>query len=182
MCIRDRKYKKGSVAVTSEWRKIEAQMKKASNALRGMSGGGGISAFLGKLALVQTAANLATAGLMAMGRAVADLVGTAGRMEVLTLQLEAFTGGADEAEKAFKDFAEIAAKTPFNLEQVATAGKIMMAFGLEADNAVLATDQLSIVAAATGGDIQLLARNLGQVAAQGQALSLIHISEPTRPY
>ena len=74
-----------------------------------------------------------------------------------------------QANAAFEEFARIAAQTPFNLEQVANAGKIMMAFGVETGEAIKSTDQLGIVAAATGGDINLLARNLGQIAAQGQA-------------
>lgn len=164
-----KKWKDGTVVVTNEWKKVEEALKRAQRSLRTMSDGGGMGSFLSKLALVQTAANLATAGIMALGRSVGDFIGTAGRMEVLQLQLEAFTGGVNQANAAFEEFARIAAQTPFNLEQVANAGKILMAFGVETEQAIKSTDQLGIVAAATGGDINLLARNLGQIAAQGQA-------------
>ncbi len=90
-------------------------------------------------------------------------------METLNLQMEAFAGGSAEAEAAMTQFLAIAANSPLNLEQVASAGKIMMAFGISTEDAVEATEQLAIVSAATGGDINLLARNLGQVSAQGRA-------------
>ena len=45
----------------------------------------------------------------------------------------------------------------------------MMAFGVNTETAVEMTDRLAIAAAATGGDINNLGRNLGQIAAQGQA-------------
>ena len=128
-----------------------------------------LTGIVGKFAAVQTIANLATGAIMGMARGVGDFAATAQRMEVLQLQLEAFTGSAENASSAFDRFVEIAANSPFNLEQVANAGKIMMAFGIDTETAVQATERLGIVAAATGGDLTLLARNLGQIAAQGQA-------------
>ena len=171
-----RKYSSATGKVSSDWKLVTTRIQEASKALRTMTSGSGLSGLgqmmsgvVGKFALVQTLANTATAAVMGMGRAIGDFAGMAGRMETLSLQLEAFTGGAQEASDAFDQFAVIAANTPFNLEEVARAGKIMMAFGVETDQAVTATEQLSVAAAATGGDINLLARNMGQIAAQGQA-------------
>ena len=171
-----RKYQGDTQKLTSDWQQVTQRIEEASFELKRMTQGGpmkqlqsGLTGILGKFALVQTAANLATGAIMGMARGVGDFAATAGRMEVLQLQLEAFAGGAQEARDVFNEFVDIAAKTPFNLEQVAQAGKIMMAFGVETDTAVKATEQLGIVAAATGGDVNLLARNLGQIAAQGQA-------------
>ena len=45
----------------------------------------------------------------------------------------------------------------------------MLGFGVEADRAVESTKQLAIVASAVGGDMNNLARNLGQVSAQQRA-------------
>jgi len=162
--------------VSSDWKLVAQRIKEAQGELKKMTVGGALkqlqqqaTGVIGKFTLVQTLANAATGALMGMARGVGEFADTAGRMEVLSLQMEAFTGSAEAADAAFDDFVKIAAQTPFNLEQVATAGKIMMAFGMETDEAVDATNQLGIVAAATGGDINLLARNLGQIAAQGQA-------------
>ena len=63
-----KKWKDGTVVVTKEWKKVEEAIKRGQRALRSMSDGGGMGSFLSKLALVQTAANLATAGIMALGR------------------------------------------------------------------------------------------------------------------
>lgn len=170
------KYSTKTKGISSDWQKVTQRIQEANKKLREMTQGGPLqqmkaqlTGIVGKFAVVQTVANLATSAIMGMARGVADFAATAARMEVLQLQLEAFTGSADAASKAFDNFVEIAANSPFNLEQVASAGKIMMAFGLETDQAVDATERLSIVAAATGGDLTLLARNLGQIAAQGQA-------------
>ena len=76
------------------------------------------------------------------------------------LQLEAFSGGADNAKMAYEEFANISRKTPFNVEQVANAGKVLMAFGVDTERAVQMTDRLGVVAAATGGDLNNMARNL----------------------
>ena len=171
-----KKYQGDTKKLTADWQKVTQRIKEASSELRKMTQAGpleqmknGLTGVIGKFALVQTLANVATGAIMGMARGVADFADTAKRMEVLQLQLEAFTGSSEAASQAFDDFVDIAANSPFNLEQVASAGKIMMAFGVETDEAVDATERLSIVAAATGGDLTLMARNLGQIAAQGQA-------------
>jgi tape measure domain-containing protein len=87
----------------------------------------------------------------------------------LTLGLEAFTGGVQNAEAAYADFKDTALKTPFSVEGVAQAGKVMLAFGLTTEETAVATRQLAVVAGATGGDLNNLARNLGQISAQGRA-------------
>jgi len=87
----------------------------------------------------------------------------------LVLSLEAFTGGVQNAEAAYADFKETALKTPFSVEGVAQAGKVMLAFGLTTQETSVATRQLAVVAGATGGDLNNLARNLGQISAQGRA-------------
>ena len=163
------KYKNGTKQVTAEWRELQNRLNSVNAAMRNMTGGNFLSGFAGRFAAVQTAANLATGAIMGVFRGIQDLAGTAVRMEALQLQLAAFTGSASSARDAFDQFVNIAANSPLNLEQVAGAGKIMMAFGVETDEAVKATEQLAVVSAATGGDINLLSRNLGQIVAQGRA-------------
>ena len=163
------KYANGTKQVTREWQTLTERIRQVDAAQRRLAGGNVLNSFAGRFALIQTAANLATGAILGLVRGFQDLVATAGRMEVLQLQLEAFAGGAEAARETFDQFVEIAANSPLNLEQVASAGKIMMAFGIETDKAVKATEQLAVVSAATGGDINLLARNLGQIAAQGRA-------------
>jgi tape measure domain-containing protein len=128
-----------------------------------------ISGVIGKFTLVQTAANLFTSAIQGIGSAIVGLVNNAVEMQVLDLQLQAFTGSASNAAKAFEDFGRTAEATPFDLKQVANAGKIMMAFGVSTQNSTKFTNKLAIAAAATGGELNNLARNLGQISAQGRA-------------
>lgn len=164
-----RKFEGNTRKVTAEWSTLTNRIKAVDGELKKMGGGGNLAGLLAKFASVQTLANLATAGILGMARSFTDLVDSGIRMESLNLQMEAFTGGAAEAEAAMDQFLEIASNSPLTLEQVASAGKIMMAFGVETDQAIKSTEQLAVVSAATGGDVNLLARNLGQVAAQGRA-------------
>ena len=170
------KYSSSTGKLSSDWQLVTQRIKEASQKLQTMTQGGPIErmknslqGLVGKFTLVQTLANLATSAIQGFAASGQEFLNMAGRMEVLQLQLEAFTGGTEQAEAAFNEFARIAANSPFNLEQVASAAKIMMAFGVDTETAVISTEQLGVAAAATGGDINLLARNLGQIAAQGQA-------------
>lgn len=165
------KFQGNTRKVTAEWKLLTEKLKSVEGALNkmGTSGRGILGSLTAKFITIQTAANLATAGILQLGRDIANLVTTGIQMETLSLQLEAFTGGAEEAEAAMEEFMKIAANSPLDLKQVAEAGKIMMAFGISTEQAIESTKQLSVISAATGGDVNLLARNLGQVAAQGRA-------------
>ena len=121
------------------------------------------------LTAANSQAKLVTKSIELLAKGLKSAIETGIKMESLNLQMEAFTGSANEAERAMAKFAEIAAKTPLDVMGVASAGKIMMAYGVDVDTASEATEQLAIVSAATGGDINLLARNLGQVSTQGRA-------------
>lgn len=162
--------------VTEDWKKLTAAIAKGQEELRKLT------TTAGELKNKKPAQNMTAQFLKAnlaakavegtfkfLVGSVQNLVSTAAEMEVLDIQLQAFTGGADQARAALAEFAAIAAGTPFNLQQIANAGKIMMAFGVETNIAKKATKDLAVVATATGGDLNNLARNLGQIAAQGQA-------------
>jgi len=154
-------------------KRVQGEIYKINERLKQMKAPQGMKGFfdglVGKLTIAGTAANLLTKALGQIVGAGAGFIQTAAEMEVLGLQLEAFTGGAQEADAAFRRFAEIAAKTPFDLAQVAKAGKTMMAFGVESEKALKITEQLGVIAAATGGNLNELGRNMGQISAQGQA-------------
>lgn len=115
------------------------------------------------------AANLTVKLMEALARVIGETVKAGMKMQTLNLQMEAFTGGASQAKRAMSEFARIAENSPLDVLQVAEAGKIMMAFGVSASEATEATERLAIVSAATGGDMNLLARNMGQIQAQGRA-------------
>ena len=132
------KFQKNTSKLTDDWRLVTLRIKQASDKLKLMTQGSplerlktGLSGIIGKFTLVQTLSNLATSAIQGFAATGQEFLNMAGRMETLQLQLEAFTGGSDEAAAAFEEFARIAANSPFSLEQVAEAAKIMMAFGVD---------------------------------------------------
>lgn len=133
--------------------------------------GSALSGLAGRFALVQTLSNGVSNAISAIGTAIGDFVKGAAQLEVAQLSLKAFSGDAETARGLFLSFANTAEKTPFNLEQVTQAGKTLLAFGLSTEEAKTATLQLGIIAGATGSDLGLLARNLGQVKAQNRAFT-----------
>ena len=165
------KYATQTGKVTAEWNKVTQALALAKQEAKkfndeGTKGGSGLVANLIKANLAATAIE---ASFRALTAGIGDLFSQGMEFQALSIQMEGFTGSSEAATMAFQDFADIAAGTPFNLKQVAQAGKILMAFGLDSQTATKETERLGIVAAATGGDLQLMARNLGQIAAQGQA-------------
>jgi hypothetical protein len=163
------KWLTGTKRINPEYQQLTQTLKAINKEQQKLGSGSAFNNLFTKFVGVQTAANLVTGAIQKVGQSIVNMAQTGFEMETLTLQLEAFTGSAEAADAAFKEFGRIAAQTPFDLQQVANAGRIMMAFGIEADVAIEATEQLAVVAAATGGDLQLLARNMGQIVAQGRA-------------
>lgn len=115
------------------------------------------------------AAGLALDAIRGLANGFRNLVSEGVEMEVLMIQLKGFTGSTEAAEKAFNDFLRIAAATPFNVTQIAEGARTMMGFGISASDATHRIEQLAIVAAATGGELTHMARNLGQIQANQRA-------------
>lgn len=157
--------------VTKEFRNVTSTIKKVSAAIEGINkaGGGGLANMARNFFDIQVKANLATTAIQLGAKALGSLIKEGLQMETLQLQLEAFTGSAEAADAAMTEFVDIAVKTPFDVKQVAEAGKIMMGFGVSADQAVESTKNLAVAASATKGELNNLARNLGQISSQGRA-------------
>lgn len=157
--------------VTKEFRNVTGTIKKVSAAIEGINkaGGGGLANMARNFFDIQVKANLATAAIQLGAKAFGSLIKEGLQMETLQLQLQAFTGSAEAADAAMTEFVDIAVKTPFDVKQVAEAGKIMMGFGVSADEAVESTKNLAIAASATKGELNNLSRNLGQISSQGRA-------------
>ncbi|WGL30741.1 tape measure domain [Synechococcus phage S-CRES3] len=170
------KFQKDSKTVNSDWSKLTERIREAQQALTQMTKGNliqrlgaAVQGLAGRFALVQTLSNAAAAALSAFASGVTSFAQTGAELQVLGLQLEAFTGSAEKADAVFKELQQTAATTRFNVEEVAKANQILLAYGVDTETAIDATKRLSIAASATGGDVQLLARNLGQAASQGRA-------------
>ncbi|MFZ9343225.1 MAG: tape measure protein, partial [Candidatus Nanopelagicaceae bacterium] len=169
------KFNRKTGEVTEEWKKLNKIIGQAKDKLAKFGPGpleqlkNSLQGVIGKFIAVQTLSNLATGALQALGAAIVNVFQSGMKMELLSLQLETFTGGAQQAEAAMAKFIDIAVKTPFNIEQVAEAAKILMAYGIEANSAVEATERLAIAGSTSGAQLDNLSRNLGQIQAQGRA-------------
>lgn len=169
------KFNRKTGEVTAEWKKLNSVIGQAKDKLAKFGPGpieqlkASLQGVIGRFVAVQTLSNLATGAIQALGAAIVNVFQSGMKMEVLSLQLEAFTGGAQQAETAMAKFIDVAIKTPFNVEQIAEAAKILMAYGIDADKATEATERLAIAGSASGAQLDNLSRNLGQIQAQGRA-------------
>ena len=174
------KFSADNKTISTDWKLINTRIREAENALRGLNStssnfGSSIQDVFGGLVAKITAANLAsnalTLALKGVGSAFTFLFKEGLQFEQLNLQLEAFTGSAGGAQAAMDSFLKTAIETPLDVKQVASAGRVLMAFGLSVDQSKESVRSLAIVAGATGGQMDNLSRNLGQIAAQGRAFT-----------
>ncbi len=105
---------------------------------------------------------LAGLGLMAVKKA-AD-------METLNIQFEVMLGSAKEAQKVMKRLIDFTARTPFQLQGVANATRILLAFGFQSKKLMPTMKMLGDVAGGTGKDFGELALIYGQIRAAGRLM------------
>ena len=149
----------------------EATAKRLDQTLARRNRGGLFSTLTRNITTANVAAGLLLRGIDSVTNSIASAIKAGAGFEQLTLGLEAFTGSVADATALYEEFTQTALKTPFNIQQVANAGRVLLAFGLNIEQATEGTRQLSLVAGATGGDLTNLARNLGQIQAQGKAFT-----------
>ncbi len=106
-----------------------------------------------------------TAPLTLLGKTMVDQVSN---IEQLRVSFDTFLGSATAGAKALNDLQQFAAKTPFQLPEVAAAGKQLLAFGLQAQDLIPTLKSIGDVAAGTGGDLSHLTLIFGQIRNEGQ--------------
>ena len=170
-----RKFAEDGKTVTAEWKKVQQMIDGVNEALKRMSkggggpGGGGVGSLQDKLIASQIAADTLMGSFNMLTNGVRSFINTGMEMEVLFIQLQGFTGGVQQATDAYKRFVEIGQATPFTAKEVGAAARTMMGFGIETDKAIDQVERLAIVAAATGGELTHMARNMGQIQANQKA-------------
>lgn len=163
-----KKYYDGTKTVTKSWEQISAAIKGVRAEVKNLATKdvGGLNKALLQSALEARAIEGVFSGIVSGIKGFAQ----AGQeMEILFLQLKGFTGGAEEASAAYKKFIEIGQATPFKASDIAEAAKVMMGFGVATGDAIVEVERLAMVAAATGGDINNMSRNMGQIVANQRA-------------
>jgi hypothetical protein len=132
---------------------------KTADRMRGTTGGlqGSIGALRNRI-LVYT---------FAIGGAVAAMnkfVKAASGFEDVKTRLVGLTGSVEKAESAFKAFNQVAATTPFQLDDVVNAGAQLQAFGVDAEATLSATTDLAAFMGTTAVEA---ASSLGRAFAGG---------------
>lgn len=88
-------------------------------------------------------------------------------MEQTRVAFETFTGSAEVGNAVIARLNEFSNVTPFRNEQVLQAGKVLLAFGLEAEKLIPTLTSIGDMAAGTGKDFNELALIYGKAMTQG---------------
>jgi tape measure domain-containing protein len=108
-------------------------------------------------------------GVGALAKGIFD-AGT--NMEGLNISLQTMLGNKDEADKLVAQMVKFAATTPFAQSEVQTAGKQLLAYGIEAKNIIPTLRQLGDVSAGLNQPIGEIAYLYGTIKTQGKAMTV----------
>lgn len=126
-----------------------------------------------------TMANLASQAISKVVDGFKSLVGGAvdyqKSMEYYTTSFTVMTGSADKASETVKKLADIGAKTPFDMPQLADATSLLMNFGFNADDAVDSMMMLGDISQGSADKLDTISRAYGKMSS-AQKVSLEDIN------
>ena len=126
-----------------------------------------------------TMANLASQAISKIVDGFKSLVGGAvdyqKSMEYYTTSFTVMTGSADKASETVKKLADIGAKTPFDMPQLADATSLLMNFGFNADDAVDSMMMLGDISQGNADKLDSISRAYGKMSS-AQKVSLEDIN------
>jgi tape measure domain-containing protein len=126
-----------------------------------------------------TMANLASQAISKVVDGFKNLVGGAvdyqKSMEYYTTSFTVMTGSADKASETVKKLADIGAKTPFDMPQLADATSLLMNYGFSADDAVDSMMMLGDISQGNADKLESIARAYGKMSS-AQKVSLEDIN------
>lgn len=126
-----------------------------------------------------TMANLASQAISKVVDGFKGLVGGAvdyqKSMEYYTTSFTVMTGSADKASETVKKLADIGAKTPFDMPQLADATSLLMNFGFNADDAVNSMMMLGDISQGNADKLDSISRAYGKMSS-AQKVSLEDIN------
>lgn len=120
--------------------------------------------------LKRTAAEIG--GLVAIKKFGSDVIEATGKMQQLQVALSTILQDKSKADQLIADIVQFAAKTPFNLDDVATGAKQLLAYGSSADNVVKELSMLGDVASGLQIPIGQLIYLYGTLRTQGRAMTV----------
>lgn len=120
--------------------------------------------------LKRTAAEIG--GLVAIKKFGSDVIEATEKMQQLQVALSTILQDKSKADQLIADIVQFAAKTPFNLDDVATGAKQLLAYGSSADNVVNELSMLGDVASGLQIPIGQLIYLYGTLRTQGRAMTV----------
>ena len=105
-----------------------------------------------------------------VGAGVAALK-SAAEFESLQQSMNILNGSIEEGARNFERLKKFSAKTPFQLNDLASAQNMLQGFGLSADNAFNSLSMIGDISAVTGGSINGIGIAFGQAAAEGRLMT-----------
>jgi len=108
---------------------------------------------------------LAALGGLAM---IKFFIGAAAKLEKDIIAIKTFVGSVEDAAALIQEIRTFAAKTPFELDNLIDATKILLAFGFSAETVGAQLFMMGNLAAAAGIPIEDVARIFGKVKAMGK--------------
>lgn len=120
--------------------------------------------------LKRTAAEIG--GLAAIKKFGSDVMNATGTMQQLHVALSTILQDGDKTSKLIGEITQFAAKTPFNLEDVASGAKQLLAYGSSAETVVDELSMLGDVAAGLQIPIGQLIYLYGTLRTQGRAMTV----------
>ncbi|MDR0455950.1 MAG: tape measure protein [Treponema sp.] len=108
----------------------------------------------------------------AFGGAGIAAVKFAGENEKLKTSLEVLLGSAEKASSVFEEWKQFGASTPLSVQEIAGAGKSLLAFGVEAKDVTDTLRRLGDVSQGVGTSLDQVAQVYGKVKVQGKASAL----------
>ena len=111
-------------------------------------------------------------GAMALRRFSSEVLHATGTMQQLRVALSTILQDKEKADALISDITQFAAKTPFNLEDVAAGAKQLLAYGSSAENVVKELSMLGDVAAGLQIPIGQLIYLYGTLRTQGRAMTI----------
>ena len=110
-----------------------------------------------------------TTGFSQIGSALSTQFSSSAGLETTRLALNGLLGSAAAAGKVLSEVVDFAAKTPFEIPQLAETAKLLAGYGVSAENIIPSLKSLGDAAAGTSTPISQLARNFAQIQTQGKA-------------
>lgn len=114
----------------------------------------------------------AIGGVTALKKFITELVNVRGQFQQLEIAFTTMLKSKEKADKLMAELVDIAAKTPFDLQGVASSAKQMLAYGSSAENVGDELVMLGNVAAGVGSQLSEIAYLYGTLRTQGRAYAV----------